>query len=45
MGCSIGQGVSGVSTLSATSFIAVAAMVTGAVIGLKYQMWRLDRSA
>jgi len=43
MGCSIGQGVSGVSTLSATSFIAVAAMIAGAVGGLRYQMWRLDR--
>jgi uncharacterized membrane protein YedE/YeeE len=43
MGCSIGQGVSGVSTLSATSFIAVAAMVTGAVAALRYQAWRLDR--
>ncbi|WP_298928425.1 YeeE/YedE family protein [uncultured Ramlibacter sp.] len=40
MGCSIGQGVSGVSTLSATSFIAVAAMVGGAVAALRYQAWR-----
>ena len=45
MGCSIGQGVSGVSTLSATSFVAVAAMVGGAVASLKYQMWRVERSA
>jgi uncharacterized protein len=45
MGCSIGQGVSGVSTLSATSFIAVGAMVLGATAGLRYQMWRLDRMA
>ncbi|RZJ12002.1 MAG: YeeE/YedE family protein, partial [Haliea sp.] len=45
MGCSIGQGVSGVSTLSFTSFIAVAAMVAGAVAGLRYQVWRLERSA
>lgn len=43
MGCSIGQGVSGVSTLSFTSFIAVAAMVAGAVAALRYQLWRLDR--
>jgi hypothetical protein len=45
MGCSIGQGVSGVSTLSATSFVAVFAMIAGAVAGLKYQAWRLEREA
>ena len=45
MGCSIGQGVSGVSTLSATSFVAVAAMIGGAVAALKYQAWRLEREA
>jgi uncharacterized membrane protein YedE/YeeE len=45
MGCSIGQGVSGVSTLSAVSFIAVAGMIAGAVGGVKYQAWRLERDA
>ncbi|ROZ75673.1 YeeE/YedE family protein [Ramlibacter sp. WS9] len=45
MGCSIGQGVSGVSTLSATSIVAVAAMIAGAVAALKYQSWRLERDA
>ncbi len=44
MGCSIGQGVSGVSTLSATSFVAVAAMISGAVAALKYLEWRVARS-
>ncbi|MFC5499441.1 YeeE/YedE family protein [Caenimonas terrae] len=44
MGCSIGQGITGISTLSATSFVAVAAMIAGAVAGLKYQMWRVERS-
>ena len=43
MGCSIGQGISGVSTLSATSFVAVFAIIAGALAGLKYQEWRLDR--
>jgi uncharacterized membrane protein YedE/YeeE len=43
MGCSIGQGVSGLSTLSLTSFVAVAAMVAGAVGGVKYQVWRIER--
>lgn len=41
MGCSIGQGISGVSTLSATSFVAVFAMIAGAAAAVKYQMWRL----
>lgn len=45
MGCTIGQGLSGVSTLSATSIVAVTAIVAGCVVGLRYQVWRLERSA
>ena len=45
MGCTVGQGLSGISTLSAVSFIAVAAIMAGAVAALKYQMWRLERMA
>ena len=44
MGCTVGQGLSGISTLSATSFVAVAAIVAGCVIGVRYQVWRLERS-
>ncbi len=44
MGCTVGQGLSGLSTLSATSFVAVAAIVAGAVAALKYQLWRLEKS-
>ncbi len=44
MGCTIGQGLSGISTLSANSFVAVAAILTGSVAGVKYQVWRLERS-
>lgn len=44
LGCSIGQGLSGVSTLSATSFVAVAGIVAGALAAFRYQMWRIDRS-
>lgn len=43
MGCTVGQGLSGISTLSATSFVAVAAILAGAVAAFKYQTWRLDR--
>lgn len=44
MGCTVGQGLSGISTLSATSFVALAAILAGCVAGLKYQVWRLERS-
>ena len=45
LGCTIGQGRSGVSNLSLTSFTAVAGIAAGAVAALKYQMWRLERAA
>ena len=44
MGCTVGQGLSGISTLSANSFVAVAGIISGAVLALKYQMWWLDRA-
>ncbi len=44
MGCTIGQGLSGISTLSFTSFIALVSIVLGAFVGLKFQMWRLERA-
>ena len=44
MGCTVGQGLSGLSTLSATSFVAVSAIIAGAVTALKYQVWRLEQS-
>ena len=45
MGCTVGQGLSGISTLSASSFVALAAIIAGAVLAFKYQVWRLDRMA
>lgn len=45
LGCTIGQGLSGLSTLSAASFLAVSAIVLGAVLAIKYQAWRLERMA
>lgn len=42
MGCTIGQGLSGLSTLSATSFVAVAGIVLGALGALRYQAWRIE---
>lgn len=45
MGCTIGQGLSGISTLSLGSFLALAGILTGAVLAFKYQTWRLARMA
>ena len=43
LGCTVGQGLSGVSTLSVTSFIALAAIICGAVAALRWQAWRIER--
>jgi uncharacterized membrane protein YedE/YeeE len=45
MGCTVGQGLSGLSTLAIGSFIAFASIVGGAVLALKYQVWRLEQVA
>jgi uncharacterized membrane protein YedE/YeeE len=43
LGCTIGQGLSGLSTLALGSFIATAAIIAGGVLGIRYQAWRLER--
>ena len=43
MGCTIGQGLSGVSTLSVTSVLALTGIVLGALAGLRFQLWLLER--
>ena len=43
LGCTIGQGLSGVSTLALGSFIAFGSIVAGCVSALKYQTWRVGR--
>ena len=45
LGCTVGQGLSGLSTLSLGSFIATAAIIAGAVAALRWQVWRMDRAA
>ena len=45
LGCTVGQGLSGVSTLSLGSFVALAAIIAGAVVALHYQAWRIERTA
>lgn len=44
MGCTIGQGVTGVSTLALGSFLTFGAIVAGAALALKYQYWRILRA-
>jgi hypothetical protein len=44
MGCTIGQGLSGVSMLALGSFITLASIIAGAVAGLRYQSWRIERT-
>lgn len=45
LGCTVGQGLSGLSTLALGSFITVAGIVAGTVTGLRYQEFRLERMA
>lgn len=43
MGCTVGQGLSGLSTLSLTSLLAVTGIVVGAVAALRFQLWLVMR--
>ena len=45
LGCTIGQGLSGLSTLSLTSFVALAAIIVGSIAALRFQIWRVERAA
>ena len=45
MGCTLGQGVSGMSTLSLNACVALAFIVLGAVASLREQAARLERTA
>jgi hypothetical protein len=41
LGCTIGQGLSGLSTLSLGSMVALAGIMAGAVLALRWQIWRM----
>ena len=43
LGCTIGQGLSGISTLSLGSVLALCSIVGGALLALRYQQWRMER--
>ncbi len=45
LGCTVGQGLSGISTLALGSLITFTSIIAGCVLSLKYQAWRLDRMA
>lgn len=41
LGCTIGQGITGISTLGLGSAIALASIVSGGYMGLKYMEWKV----
>ena len=45
LGCTIGQGITGVSTLAVGSILALAGILAGSVVAVRYQSWRLERMA
>ena len=45
LGCTIGQGISGFSTLALGSIITFIAIVAGSAVTMKVQYWRLTRQA
>ena len=45
LGCTIGQGLTGVSTLAVGSILTFGAIVGGCVAAVRYQIWRLDKTA
>ena len=44
-GCTVGQGLTGVSTLALGSFLALASILAGSAATLKYITWRAEREA
>jgi hypothetical protein len=45
MGCTVGQGLTGLSTLAVGSVLTLMGILGGAVVAIKWQMWRLERLA
>jgi uncharacterized membrane protein YedE/YeeE len=45
LGCTIGQGLTGLSTLALGSFLAFGAIVAGSALTMKVQYWRMTREA
>jgi uncharacterized membrane protein YedE/YeeE len=45
LGCTIGQGLTGFSTLAVGSILAFASIVAGSALTMKWQNWRISREA
>jgi uncharacterized membrane protein YedE/YeeE len=45
LGCTVGQGLTGLSTLSLGSLLAVAGIVLGCVLTLRWMLWAAEREA
>ena len=45
LGCTVGQGLTGFSTLALGSILAFIAIVAGSAVTMKYQYWRMTRAA
>ncbi|MBP8297383.1 MAG: YeeE/YedE family protein, partial [Burkholderiales bacterium] len=43
LGCTIGQGITGISTLALGSMLALVSIIAGCVAALKFELWRLER--
>ncbi len=43
LGCTIGQGLTGISTLAVGSFLTLFSIVAGCILAVRYQMWRIER--
>jgi uncharacterized membrane protein YedE/YeeE len=44
LGCTIGQGLTGISTLAVGSILTLGAIIGGSVAAVKYQAWRIEQS-
>jgi uncharacterized membrane protein YedE/YeeE len=45
MGCTVGQGITGVSTLAVGSMLTLGAIIAGAAATMKFQYWRMMQEA
>ena len=45
LGCTVGQGITGFSTLALGSILTFVAIVAGAAATMKWQYWRMTREA
>jgi len=45
LGCTIGQGLTGISTLAVGSILTFLAIIGGCLAAVRYQMWRIDATS